>query len=308
MAQRFNPPPNWPQPPHAGWTPPAGWQPDPAWGPAPEGWALWVEDTPTEGYGLVDYSTTASGGSEPTPGTTPAPKRKKWPIVVGVVAALVVIGQLAGGEDEEVAATPAATSAPADPTPAEPAEVAAVEEEEQEPAPEPEEDSAPEPAAAPAHGDQPEDEVQFLDIVTTAQTAARDSENDMQLASAKAARDTGMCSLLSGFTVSDWTGKLIELDANGDGKGILAVELAEDVEISTWNNFLSDAGDGTLIEPDSPVFAAAAALSEGQLVTFSGEFVRGSDPDCLRDSRMTLRGGVEDPRFIFRFSEVAPTR
>ena len=41
MAQRFNPPPNWPPPP-SGWSPPRGWLPDPAWGPPPTGWPLWV--------------------------------------------------------------------------------------------------------------------------------------------------------------------------------------------------------------------------------------------------------------------------
>lgn len=308
MAQRFNPPPNWPQPPHADWTPPPGWQPNPTWGPAPEGWALWVEDAPTDGYGFVDHSTTPSGDSPPiADGGAPA-KRKKWPIVVGVLAAMVIIGQLTGGEDDDVAATPAATSAPADATTPEPTEDTSADapvEEKEEPPPAVVEEPAPEPEAAPAYGDRPDDEIQFLDIVTTAQVAARDSDNDMQLAAAKATRDTEMCSLLGGFTVSDWTGKLIELDANGDGKGILAIELADDVEVATWNNFLSDAGDGTLIEPDSPVFTAAAGLSEGQLVRFSGEFIRGSDPDCLTDSRMTLRGGVEDPHFIFRFSEVS---
>ena len=40
LAQRFNPPPNWPSAP-PGWVPPTGWQPDPSWGPPPPGWQLW---------------------------------------------------------------------------------------------------------------------------------------------------------------------------------------------------------------------------------------------------------------------------
>ena len=43
MANRYNPPPNWPPPP-AGWSPPPGWQPDPSWGPPPDGWQLWIDD------------------------------------------------------------------------------------------------------------------------------------------------------------------------------------------------------------------------------------------------------------------------
>ena len=42
MAQRFNPPPNWPAPP-SGWTPRPGWQPDPASGTPPPGHQLWIQ-------------------------------------------------------------------------------------------------------------------------------------------------------------------------------------------------------------------------------------------------------------------------
>lgn len=41
QGQRFNPPPNWPEPPHEGWIPPADFRPGHAWGPVPAGWRLW---------------------------------------------------------------------------------------------------------------------------------------------------------------------------------------------------------------------------------------------------------------------------
>ncbi|MCT2294549.1 hypothetical protein M3F57_00110 [Brachybacterium muris] len=42
MTERFNPPPNWPEPPHDGWTPPADFRPQHEWGPVPAGWRLWL--------------------------------------------------------------------------------------------------------------------------------------------------------------------------------------------------------------------------------------------------------------------------
>ena len=48
MAERFNPPPNWPLLPE-GWTPPPGWSPDPEWPPVPAGWQLWVDDESPRG-------------------------------------------------------------------------------------------------------------------------------------------------------------------------------------------------------------------------------------------------------------------
>ena len=58
MTQRFNSPPNWPQPP-PGWMPPPNWQPDPSWGPAPTGWAFWVDDRPEP---APPPTTTRAGG------------------------------------------------------------------------------------------------------------------------------------------------------------------------------------------------------------------------------------------------------
>jgi hypothetical protein len=242
----------------------------------------------------------------------PPQKRKKWPWVVGIIVVLIVILSQCGGSDDEVAAAPPSESVAS----AEPSSQPSVEEDAaeepaaQEPAPAEEPEEAAEPAPAPepvsGYGEFPADEAQFVSLVTTAQQAVQAAENDMQIAAAKATRDSGICSLLPARTVTGWTGKVVEVGANGEGKGILTVEVAPEVEIGTWNNFLSDALDETLIEPSSPVFTSAATLTEGQIVRFSGEFIGGSDPDCLRESSLTLRGGVEDPSFIFRFSEVSP--
>lgn len=46
MTERFNPPPNWPEPPHDGWTPPADFRPRNHWGPVPAGWRLWLGRRP----------------------------------------------------------------------------------------------------------------------------------------------------------------------------------------------------------------------------------------------------------------------
>jgi hypothetical protein len=89
MAQRFNPPPNWPAAP-AGWTPPAGWKPDPTWGPPPPGWQLWIGDDSRH----------------------PMNKRP-LKIIGGLVAALLLMGigaALGGGGDTTQAA--ALTSRP----------------------------------------------------------------------------------------------------------------------------------------------------------------------------------------------------
>jgi len=61
MAQRFNPPPNWPKPP-AGWGPSAGWRPDPSWPAAPRGWQLWVDDDTNSSGTSARTAVTRGGG------------------------------------------------------------------------------------------------------------------------------------------------------------------------------------------------------------------------------------------------------
>jgi len=114
MAQRFNPPPNWPTPP-AGWTPPQGWSPDPAWGPMPAGWQLWVDGGPAAAYG--------SGGAGIAAVSAPGAVNRPWfarhMILTGLGALVVVIllAQAFGGGAPKKSASGSASVTPAATTP-----------------------------------------------------------------------------------------------------------------------------------------------------------------------------------------------
>jgi hypothetical protein len=67
VTQRFNPPPNWPEPPHDGWIPPADLRPQYSWGPVPAGWRLWLPEAPV-GRGqapLQDSEDVPASGARP---------------------------------------------------------------------------------------------------------------------------------------------------------------------------------------------------------------------------------------------------
>lgn len=167
------------------------------------------------------------------------------------------------------------------------------------------------PAIPPAPADlvstgRPADEAAFLVAVQSAREAFQSAPNDLARGAAKAQRRAGVCAALrSGMDVRNWTGTVRELGANGDGKGILTIEIGDDVELRTWNNFFSDAADETLIDPNSTVFAAASHLSKGDPVRFSGNLFP-DDVDCVKESSLGLAGSVEHPSYIMRFSAVAP--
>ncbi len=78
QGQRFNPPPNWPEPPHDGWTPPADFSPGHAWGPVPAGWRLWLPG------GSTDRGTAPLQASEDVPASGARPRRRveQYPVAV----------------------------------------------------------------------------------------------------------------------------------------------------------------------------------------------------------------------------------
>jgi len=153
----------------------------------------------------------------------------------------------------------------------------------------------------------PASEGEFISAVATAQRGSPQAENDMQRGGIKATRDEGICRVLVpvNFRAQDWIGTVTKVDSNSDGKGVLAVSISKDVRLQTWNNDLSDIDDNTLIQPRTELFQTASLLKVGQLVSFSGSFIPERE-DCIEESSMTLRGKLDDPEFVFRFSSVSP--
>jgi hypothetical protein len=151
----------------------------------------------------------------------------------------------------------------------------------------------------------PAKEQAFIQAVLAARSAYEEAANDMAKGGTRAARRTAICRVLQGSAaVTGWTGTIDKLSSNSDGKGVLAVRLAEHLTVTTWNNELSDTGDNTLIEPSSPLFATLSAMKEGDAVTFGGRLVL-NQVDCAREESLTLEGSLTDPAYIIRFTTVA---
>ena len=77
-SQRFNPPPNWPEPPHDAWVPPADFRPGPDWGPVPAGWRLWTTD-PSEARGAAPLQ---DSEDVPASGARPRQRVEQYPVAV----------------------------------------------------------------------------------------------------------------------------------------------------------------------------------------------------------------------------------
>ena len=150
----------------------------------------------------------------------------------------------------------------------------------------------------------PPDETQFINIVSTAQQEVTGADNNMKKGGIKSIRDKSVCKLLTSLNVKDWIATVDTLDSNSDGKGVLAVLLAKDITLKTWNNAISDSFDNTLIKPNSALFNAASSLKVGQQVKFTGKFYR-DDDDCIEEGSLSLDGKLSSPEYIFKFSAIS---
>ena len=154
--------------------------------------------------------------------------------------------------------------------------------------------------------DNPKGQNEFLKIVKNTQNSAVNAKNDMQMGGFLNTRSKQLCNLLGpmNFKIDGWIGTINDVDSTSDGKGVLSIKVGKDIFIETWNNAFSDFVAKTLIEPNSSVFNAAANMSKGDKVKFSGNFVT-HDTHCIDEQSISLSGKVREPEFTFKFVEIA---
>ena len=151
----------------------------------------------------------------------------------------------------------------------------------------------------------PLQEKMFIEIVSKAQKDSFSANNDMQKGGIKRERDKSICALMSSLRIENWIGNIKNIDANSDGRGILAIEIAPDIILTTTNNELSDMMLPSLIDPSSALFQTASSMREGQKVEFSGNFFNGIDGDCVFEQSLTLDGKILEPEFVFKFTALS---
>jgi hypothetical protein len=153
----------------------------------------------------------------------------------------------------------------------------------------------------------PTDQQAFRDVIVTAREAYDAATNDLAKGGQRPKRAEAICEVVPSKKIKDWTGTVYDLSTNGDGLGVLSIEMEGDIWISTWNNALSDISYDTLIDSNSDLFSALAELSEGQQVIFSGSFFKEDQAsDCYKEKSMSMSGSMSQPEFVFDFSSVTP--
>lgn len=222
---------------------------------------------------------------ESTPGSG-APWYKKKKIVIPLVLFVLLVGAGSGGGSEESSSIsesanstdPLSASTPQTPTEVKP--------------------------AAGEFGAYPEDQAKFLNVIEQAKGEIESAETDLQKSVAIRNRDKQLCAVLTGNKVVNWSGVIKNIGANSEGKAYLDIEIADRIRVQTWNNAFSDISDNTLIPTSSNFFDDLVAMGKGDLVTFSANFLKGSN-SCLKKGNFTEVFYGVSPEFIVRFSSVS---
>jgi hypothetical protein len=160
------------------------------------------------------------------------------------------------------------------------------------------------PSAATFQSGPPDIERNFVAIIKRYSAAYAAAPNDMAKGALRPQRAAAICAL-NLRSVSGWYGEVSTLSSNNEGKGVLAVTIADGLTIRTTNNSFSDqlASIQTLIPIGSNVQTQAMALKKGDVVRFSGRF-GSKHSDCLEETSLTMGGSMTEPEFLFQFSDI----
>jgi hypothetical protein len=127
--------------------------------------------------------------------------------------------------------------------------------------------------------------------------------NELRLAELRSARAEALRQAMGTTQISSWTATLTKPRTTGDGDAVVQVRLPCGATLKTWNNAMTDAGSGTLIAHDSPLYGTLAKLHEDQLVVIDGHLFQGAR-DGFTELSFTEPGSMLHPEFLFRFLNI----
>lgn len=93
----------------------------------------------------------------------------------------------------------------------------------------------------------PTEQKRFIEIIEHARNQFDEAKNDLAKGATRPARAKAICSAFRSKQVRDWIGRVYRLSSNSDGKGVLTIEVGEQIRLGTTNNALSDVAYPSLI-------------------------------------------------------------
>jgi len=151
----------------------------------------------------------------------------------------------------------------------------------------------------------PEDETEFISALENGYNGYLAAPNELVQGGTRASRKEDICKTLNSDLISNWVGEVKKLDSTSNGEGILIVSLpGSRAKVKNGTNIKDLDVRGAYISPDSELFNKVASLRIGQKIIFSGKFYS-NKVDCVWGTSFTLKGSMEEPEFMFNFTDVS---
>ena len=160
--------------------------------------------------------------------------------------------------------------------------------------------------------------IEFLKIVETAKLKYQETKDDFARGAILNERNNQLVSLIKGSVkkgeydenikiglIDNYQGVLKKIASNEEGRGILTVEFGDNsFHLSSWTNIAEDFFHNTLISSNESIYQSLRNLSEGDIVRVSGHLYRDENLGHYEYQNPFLKGRVNDPYFIFKFTKI----
>ena len=151
----------------------------------------------------------------------------------------------------------------------------------------------------------PEAQANFIAAISDYRARFNSESNELKQAALRDQRRASILAVLgSRMNVKEWVGTLRKLETSGDGKAIITVRVAPELDIETAGSSLSDLAYSTIIEKSSPVYASLMTMKTGDKVRFSGSFIY-AEADGFAENSLTTTGAMTAPEFLFQFTSIS---
>ena len=150
----------------------------------------------------------------------------------------------------------------------------------------------------------PLSQLRFVDITIEHREHFQKAINEIQQSQARERRKLDFERLFANsLMVAGWVGSIADITTTTDGMAAISINIADRIQLKTWNNKLSDLDSQTLISKDSDLYRYLSDLKQGDEVIFSGTLLKSRD-DHVNESSLTIEGSMNSPEFIIKFTNI----
>ena len=152
--------------------------------------------------------------------------------------------------------------------------------------------------AVQARAEMPKSEVDFVATIQDARAVYGAQETKAKKTALVKEMVKRWKTIIPNGMIHDWIGKIVELGHTKGGRIHVAIRIADNINLMTWEKPLIDFSHGTLIGAKSPLYPILSGMKQGDVVRFDGKY--------QSFVNLNERSKVYDTDLIVAFSAISP--